>query len=468
MTHVLKISDGTTTVTLTNSANSILQDYVQGTPGVDVTDVVSALRHGGEIGRANLRNVTESVRTFIVGASGAVVQTNVQTIEKLLRQAEMRARTGLGRAVYVHVQMDSDSAEWRSEILTGRLELMDGTWALWSNKQAEVVISWTRRYFWEAANASNMPLASSGTARTTGGVTVTNDPDINYINIIASDVAGVLPSPLALTLRNNSGGTLSYSEVWIGQYVEQGAFDSTGTIYVYEGEASLGGGTNQADANSNSGDMRRVTWVGAISDNVLFYWQDIQPWLTYHGGRYFRLLARFATAPTGTIYLKARVRIPIATAAATLYESPEVLLNGNRLQDIGVVQLPPSLAKTLGTGVGPDTVELALVGRSGATGQLELDYVQLLPMDGYRHIQAVGNPTWLANERIVDDGIIGALYQADTGDAALPTLTGDGMPIHVWPGCNQRLILAHRVGSAMTITQTWGVTATYRPRRLTL
>jgi hypothetical protein len=87
---------------------------------------------------------------------------------------------------------------------------------------------------------------------------------------------------------------------------------------IVEGENSVAFGTTISNSNSSNGSFRRATWPDAQNHGSLFFqWTLSSALLSQAKGNYFRLLARFANAPTGTIFIKGSLRYPADTPITT-------------------------------------------------------------------------------------------------------------------------------------------------------
>lgn len=157
MTHSLKIADNAS-FEVDFTTDHFLIDYTQATAPITSQEAISTIRDGGEIINSSFRNVTESARIQLTGANGAAIQTTINSLERAFERLKRRRRVGAVNPIYVKVQMDSDTEEWQSEILEARIELADRTWDLWSNNHVEVIIIWTRRYYWETVAEKTLVL----------------------------------------------------------------------------------------------------------------------------------------------------------------------------------------------------------------------------------------------------------------------------------------------------------------------
>lgn len=437
----------------------MLLDYTPASPSIKLIQV------GNEIYDAERELATETIRLHIYGATGADVQAKIATIEQFLSLCEQRQRTRTGDRGYLHLQMSSDTETWRSEILSGRLQIEEDSLRTWAGNGVDVVLVLTRRHWWETVTERELPLDnSSAGAKATGGVTIYNHNDSttghdNYVDIAAADVAGNIPAPLRIAIANSTGGSLWTSNF----YQANNAFHAPTTFtHILEGEAA--GGTNTvADGNSSGGNFGRAPWTTLVQHTVnLFRWDLSTTLLAASAGGFFRVLVRFANTPPSGIELQLHVKFPVVTPLTTLWDGPKMTATGGQLQDLGVVQLPPGIPSG-----SHDSVALVLTAEYTGTSQLDIDFIQLTPADSTRWFKQKGY-TIDANDLVVNDGPANRVY-------ALDAVTGYQWNIYeaysgvlwVWPNRDQRLIFLHD-DSSMNIARTWSVQAYYRPRRLTV
>ena len=465
MTHSLKLSDGTTTINLTDNTVSFLLDYEPQPPEITQQEAISAIVDGGELTSATQRNVTESARALIVGASGSAVQTTIRSIERLFRQAEERQkRKGGPDEVHVLVQMDSDANEWRSEILSGTVTLSDRAWDEWSNKQAEVVITWTRRFWWEEAEsyvAIYSPALDSNVTEL-DLVNHNNGSNRNYAQIPAASVGGSLPAACRIEYKNTLGSALGFNNIYIGHAVWT---DAANWDHMLEGEDNeQGGGTDTASATSSGGNYHARTWGSSVTyGDIQYIFTITGAQLGYANGGYFRLLARFTNNPNATTYVKTQVR---SQGTNILFETPEIKLKAQQLNDLGVIQLPPSLSQLPSYAM--SDLALYIFARDTVAGSLSIDYIQLTPLDSWRHLNVIG--TNFADDTIViDDGIEGIAYTQEPGVGAQANIVARGKQILLWPGVTQRLYFLFDEDSGNSvIARNVSVRVAYRQRRTIL
>ena len=164
MAHYLEINEGGSAVAvLSGNTAYMLSEYTPQAPEKRSQNRVG-LVDGGEIDMPLYENVTETIEVMVVGATTAVVQSNLEAVERSLHSAKLRQMLRAGNKVYLYYQVDGDGTLYRSEILLGRLEIVPGGMAIWGNKSLPVRIHITRRYYWEAVTAVELQLASKASA----------------------------------------------------------------------------------------------------------------------------------------------------------------------------------------------------------------------------------------------------------------------------------------------------------------
>lgn len=463
MAHVLSVSDGTTTINLMAAPTYFVERYAPGSPEVQAAKVAATL-YGGEVGQPRYENVTESVDLFLRAASVAALQALVQSIEAMVQKAHRRQRLRVGERIYLQLQLDGEAQSWRSEILTGRLVVVEDGLDLWPNKALTAQLIVQRRPFWEGAEVE-LQLSTSTLSAATGGRTIYNHDDSgsghdNWVQVASSQVGGLLPAPVRLELQNTAGATVNVSAV----HLAVDAFGDPAFSHVVEGESRSSGGTVTADAASSGGSYNNLSVAGS-AEMVFALAASV---LQNSGGRYWRLLARLAQTVSGNLYLT-----PVLenSAGREVWRGAEVLVTANvvdlGIKDWGAVPLPPV---ELGATAGGLSLVLSVRYTGSGTGGLLLDFLQLTPAEAVRTLR-FGGTAIAANDVLVDDGFEDRCWCQLSGTRQ-PGGAVEGAPLMVWPGRTQRiLVLFDEVNGGpveSVIGRTLSVRAYYRPRRLTV
>ena len=448
MAHALALNFGATTISLSTS-NNLLMDYVPRTPGA--TDLT----------------VTESATVHITAASKTALQTALRAIEDFFVVCRRRQISGTGNRGYVQYSVDGDGTTWRSEVLDGRLVLDDDAMRHWGNVGAEVLLTWTRRFFWEY-DLTAIGLKRTGVSKTTSGVTVYNHHDSTthetFVDLEGADIVGSLPSPLKISLKATAAlGTYRF-------YLSANTFYTPASWQaVYEGESQtsteLTHPAATVNANSSGGYYQRCSWTTSVShtDNA-FIWAISATQLGYAAGGWFRVLMRLASDPPANCYVKVKVKFDSTTPLTTLWEGPEILLRSSQeLQDLGAVQLPPGYV----TG-SPTALALVLSIRYTGTSQLDVDYIQLVGPDGVHRFDQQGYLLSI-NDFVVDDGPNESVYIQTSGGYTQHIVRDYPPPLMVWPGRDTRIrLMFDDTDGNSVIGNNFIVYAWYRPRRVTV
>ena len=448
----LTFTDGTTSVEFGHLLTSnLLRQYTPQTPEVDEVRSESPVRDGGEIPIAAYRNPTENAD---VAWTGTLSQQRaaMQALNLLFGQARRYQRTGMGSRVYCEFLATDDEAgdygeAWRSEVLSGRVLVDDGSFRLGLQLEGDFLLSriiWTRRYYWEGALVELALSNQHGTGL--GGVTVYDHDDAehdNTLDIDAADVEGDLPAPCELQFENTYDSYTAAYAIYIAHNVDS---DPANLAHM------LPGGTTAACGLTE-------TWLKT--------WTLDSALLQACGGNVFHLLA-----PIDGLYSTAWLKWNLDFGPTTIWSSGwfnlTTFLGGEILADTGSIRLPPRRMVDTGT---PYPLELLLWGKDsgGFTAAIDIAFVQLSATDSWRVLQPAGYGID-QGVRLVDDPIEGTLYTegwSDPGRTYHYTTLGD--PIMLRPGRDQRLYILHGENAwNYTEARTLEVRAWYRARRLVL
>lgn len=458
---LLRLTKGATTVTLSGDGAAINScTYVPRPPEIDDREIIELMR----------TRQWETLRALRVVES-AVVNLEGTTTEILDQQREIesllpwrRARNDTER-LFVEYRVESSGDIYRAEVYGGRVSLPEVS----PNRRLDsgvlqIIAAWEREPWWNGPEAQVRLWNPVEGFVSVGGITISNHKDTSDTNVAdPGPVDGVLPAACRIVVRNADGGNVSYRNIYIGQNTYP---DAASFLHTLEGEDNeTGGGSVQpgaADtATYSEGYYYQRTWGGAITHStVLYEWTLSGSQMVIADGRWYRLLARLVATPNTTT----RVKATLHRGAQTFYETPEVALSGTQqLQDLGVLQLPPALTGLAALG----DITLRLTARDTAAGSLSIDFVQLTPTDGWRHLATLGG-TYADGTEFVDDGLSGLLYTDEGSNDIYANLVAGGSPILLWPGVDQRLIFLFDEVSASEIGRTSEVEVHYRPRRSTL
>lgn len=449
MTVGLRITDGTTTVTVSNGTTGILTGYTAGAAPENIETVVDRAK-------------------FLALGGLATVRATVRDLNRLFGQARRKKETKMGPQVYVERDL-GDGVWWRA-IIEEAVPLPEPEAFDLGAAQGkmELELAYTRENSWEGAEAQ-VPLTNPNGTNNTSGLNVFNcndgagsSPNIrrNYVEIAAANVDGDLPAPTRLEMLNTFA-TGQLADVWIGQN-----WTDTTLNHILEGEAASGG-TNVGDGTASGGNHKSYSLPSGTETEMLT-WSLGSTLLNAARGNRFKMFCRFAiTGPSQYV----RYRLRIKWNAVTIWESGQVQPStavAHQIRDLFTLRLPPWLPSLTGL----DAVSLILTGQqeTGSNINVLIDFLQITALDGFRHLRIIGYGT-PQNSRIIDDGINGEVYRDDgAGGGKIGIYVPYGKALMLKPGTLQRLyFLMHNwTSNTAEVGRSISVKLFYRPRRLTL
>ena len=462
MAHVLQITDGTTTISLSTS-NVMLTHYVPKDAQPD--------------GEGSYENVVDTIELAITGSTTTAVQSKKADIDILLSAAGRRTARRNGPRVYLEYQPHGDTRMWRSEILQGNFSLEDDAMTAFVSKVVKARMVVRRKYYWETSLEISISVSNTHGSGT-GGVTVYSHDDSgqdNHLTIQPGVVIGSLPTPLSILIGNESGSDYASRNWYIGNNI----YDYSLSLQ-FEGEAATGGGTvkpGSPDTSLYSGGQYRE-FVG-INTVAQFAISNLVT--SALSGRWVKVLAKMAafnvTNGLGEVYATP-VLLDVG-GTVTVYRGNEVLLRDGPtyFQDLGNIPMPPGQYSATWGGV---TLAIEFRSADGTSKTVGIDLIHLLPVDAedkvFRHIEQRG--LILPNHsQIVDDGANEDLYfyegvETSPGSGVYnytrhPVLKGRGAPVYIFPNIAQRLYFLFD-GFASNVNWRYSIILNYRPRRLSI
>lgn len=448
MAHVLKVTDGTTTITLT-SGDMYLAEYE---PAVAV-DVFSPVKERAKVG------FTSSVAT---------IQSNVRALNRLLFQAQSYARNKTGSRVYVTFDPGTSGTEWRSLLYGGAVHPgADFLGYEWAGNAVELDIEWTRDPYWEGA-LTQLPLSNGAATDSTDWVTLDNSNDAthyNYLSFDSTDIVGDLPAPVKLDLRNPSSDLSFGKDIYVFHNVYS---NPSGFKHIIEAETSTDSHvTSTTDSTCSNGAYAAIAWDSTGATRIA-EWTIASTDLGDAAGGRFAIMARWKGNFTYTnCWLQ--LRLETSPAEADIWVGNLSLVSattdGSELTLLDTVRLPPYL-EGLTTMRG---IMLTLYGtRDSTDNDLLLDYLQLSPISGdsgwmrFRCV-ASGIP---AGQEFIYDGTEGMTYWEDGSSRKTGYYTTYGGPILLVPNVTQRLYILTANASEIALpSRKWEAKVWYRPRR---
>lgn len=338
----------------------------------------------------NLQPVSEQV--IVNYTTPAAARAALTAINKAFQAAAIKARSEARHpGVFAQYRPDTSETLYRSEIIKGR------AWISRTKLPMQMTIEWTHVYFWER-DAEISTTYSDGTTSTKR---ITNVPGSNVISLQASAIQGDIEAPVRIDRVHV--GTVS-GKIYAAHV---GAILGTQSSWSGLLEAESGNYTNitspgstVANANSSGGNYRTmpISSVGslAIPDDPGFcmrmVWTLTGAQLVMLNGRQVRPIVRVTDQPAADVQFCFAVG---ATAAGNNPGLTDVILFRTDWQSArgdarGIVignALPiPPRPIVLAAGESFSTLNFSLWARRINTGggTINVDYVQLVPADGWR------------------------------------------------------------------------------------
>jgi len=282
----------------------------------------------------------------------------------------------------------------------------------------------------------------------------------NYLEIAAAQVGGVVNAPVRLELTNAAGEAVAYKDMHVGVSRLNNVAN-----FIFTLEAAAGtGGTETDDAACNKGNYNAITWAGD-SEVAVWTYTLTAAMLAASRGAYFIPIVRLNG---GTIDTTIALRLNIKLSTTTVHEGALITLAAdNYMQALGLLQLPPYLERI----TAPAALTLSLRAKKTGGGALNLDFIQLVPVDAYRHLKQLGYSVADGDSIYIDELIDrqGYVYGVDSSAKNYQVWLRRGAPLMVQPSTKQRIYLLYdESDSTQNIGRKMTAKLYYRPRRLSL
>lgn len=455
--NLIEIIDGfaSTTTSLESTARSSrVVKYIPETPGID------------EAGQ--YQDVTETVLVQFKNQTNA--EADMRTINRAFGNARMKSRQPYRRgAVTFKVQFTSSSALVESPILNGIARFTKFT-----PGEQLLELVFTRRYYFENVTETAVPCGG-----TTSGLNVynyTNGGNSNHFQIDTTVIGGDLPTAIRWEVVVNTVG--------VGEYVEHlriGAFRSISGSFplMFEGESGTlhpsGSGSNQSETGASGGSVKRTSVISFVdqagvipltSYNIL-NWTISAADSSAINGRSVRPVIRIGST------LPADVQMWVVSSTANFayssigdYVALNVISDGGNIIEFPAIEVPPRSVLTTGSDTAAP-VTLALYARkmSAGSANIDIDFLQLMPTDGWRKMI----PICTAANTVHDDPYNGFQFTRSAG-AQRTGIPAYGAPIEVMPNETVYATISSRTTSPTTLFnfRTFTVKAFAKARRLAL
>lgn len=291
-------------------------------------------------------------------------------------------------------------------------------------------------------------------------VTILGEP-CNYVTVEGADISGDLPAPARIEMINAyNTNRLNNLYLWEHHFTEPS--QSTYILHAKDA-ASITGVSNYSGPSYSQGEAGRATWTGDTAA-LIARWVLPSGLLSACAGHWFKVMLRVGDQ-VGYDGAKIQVKttFPSGVPLTVVDAGPEVTLRTTAyIYEIGMVQLPPWLPGEIDAA----PLDLCLYARKTGGGNINIDFLHLCSLDGYRILQPRGYGA-AYGVRVVDDGINGTLY-TDGWDPPGKTghYLGYGKQLMLHPGENQRIYFAQTGNTGdSSIGRALDVKVYYRPRR---
>lgn len=410
-------------------------------------------------------SVTDQFRVHITGSSGSDLRSKITAIRLALEHARLHKDDA--QAAYINFDVDDTGDAWRSKLLGGEVLFSKSLDHMWRENKCIVTVIIERKPYWDSLDEIQVPLTNGNGSDDTALLVVYNHDDAgtspahdNWVSIDGDDILGDLPGPTRLEMINTYATGRLYT-VWIGQNWTNPA----DLVHILEAEDATGG-ADHSDSGC-SGGYYSTYELASGSEAEMFTWTLSDTLMDAFKGQFYKIMARCY----GTFYTSVKYRLKLQYLLTTIWQSGQVSLDTSRayaIRDLFTLRLPPWLL--MQTNLSELTMILTGQQITGSPVNVNLDFLQLTPLDGWRMLECAGYGI-LQNERLVDDGFTENKYIDDgAGDKKAGIIVGYGKPIELYPGKDQKLYFLMHSGSTNTaeIARTISVKLFYRPRRRTL
>jgi hypothetical protein len=410
-------------------------------------------------------SVTDQFTILIKGPTPGELHSMISAIRLALEHA--RNHKDDAHAAWIYYEVDNSGDAWMTKLLGGTVMYDSNLGRNWRHRSVMATVIIERKPYWDAKDELQIPLTNGNGTNDTSGLTIYNHDDAgtspahdNWVSIGADDIEGDLPGPTRLEVIN----TYSVSRLltlWIGQNWT----DPDNFSHMLEGESSSTG--SEQSISGTSGGKYRQYALASGAEATMFTWTLNDSFLDTCYGQYYKFLARFqGTAPTSV-----KFRIKLQYEGTVIWQSGQISMDSSRalqIRDLFTLRLPPWLLGQTNL----KTLTMLMTGQqnTGSPINVDLDFIQITPLDGWRMLECAGYGV-VQNSRMIDDGFNEVAYiDNGAGDDKAGLLIGYGNPIHLYPGKKQRLyFLMHTWEyNRAEIAQTATVKLYYRQRRRTL
>ncbi len=407
--------------------------------------------------------VREKVEIQLAG-SPTQITSALAALDLVMLRAEAYGRGEYGKPQYLRFQPTSGGSYYYAQISDLKLEPYADSYLHHQRGSFLLTLHYTRLNHFDGDQVE-LPLTGKDDSDVTGGYDIINYRDhiqslANFVMVKAADIDTDLPAPIRLELENTYASNKVH-DLYLGIF-----HHPTGTseevFYAYA--TDMTGGSQYYNANAINTYYRRASWTSSAY-SALFNYSIPASEVNALDGRSFRPILHLYNSHA---YTDLSLKIKLLRGAYTLQDCDAVYADPD--YDYVVfppIQIPPNrlLRETL-----PHHVEIQLYGlkEDGAAAQLDVDCLQLLPLDYAATFYGFFDMS--QNDTLIDDsfrGLSNLSYSAANYETISHMRTGG--PLLLYPGRNSFLffILANQ-NNTVDILRTSTVRVYYRPRVLCL
>jgi hypothetical protein len=389
-----------------------------------------------------------------VGLKGSGIKSWIRALEEQLSLA----REGR-RQVSLSLQLNDGETALSSQVTDGWIELAGYGTADRDHGYQGLKVHLIRADWWQDSQRA-VKLQNQNGTDIWSGLTIYNHKDSttgheNFIDIKASELPGSMGAPATIRLEVAASPARRVQDVIIAGGAD--LWDDYGGLNnVLEGEsgtqgAGVIGQSTQANSSASGGNYRVIDW-NSTSEVQLWKWDLIPSRLGYLGAKAYRPVIRMhELMATEGVYL--RWKLARRDGGGALEQTGQVKVSTSRR----MIVTPAVSLPALKLGSGPyETVTLELWAEciTAGTKRLRIDFVQLLPVEEWAHLQAIGgtneNFALLAHgerEQVYSEALVGGGSQAVSH-----VLTGRF--INLQPGKNSRIYFLFETNAGMPVDDT--------------
>jgi hypothetical protein len=395
-----------------------------------------------------------------------VMEGTPDELDTLLLMLEDRlGRAAAGETSQLQIVPHNGSSPWASPLLGGQINFVDDGSSSRGRGSQVLRLTLRRADYWQAEQ-HEAPLSNAHGSSILGGLTLDNHTDGHhtaYVTVEDGALIGDLPAPARLELFNDRS-TASIKDAWLGCYLDANQAPPDITLQA-EVAAPLTGVSSSVinDVSCSNGFFRRLMWSNS-GEQALLAWALSPGLLRALNSRSLVPLLRLATpCLNNDLWVSWRV----LCGEQVLTRSELGLLQPNRsLQALPGLRLPPIALPGENAPAGL-TLQMVITRLSGGSRQLDLDFLALLPLNGWRSLRPLAEDGLPPGAIWIDDANINLSWSYSAPLGEFITHSVIGQPLLVWPGHAQRIYLLHG-GMLMNIDHQTRLRLFYYPRRRAL